>query len=490
MRHWKFVGWSSLVAVAVAACGAGNSKPNIFEPPKAGASGAGGTTQPSAGTGGSDDGEGGTAGSGEAGNPGSAGSLNIGGSGTGLGGTGNTVICSNEPADADGDGDGYTPDDGDFNDCDPLVNPGAIDVINYKKDADGNATDEPLPDDEQIDEDCDGVALLPSDPPVTCDGGLGPKIGDAFDAARAMGLCNVGVEAEPANAKDRKWGVISAKFSDIAGSFLTSPPKSGANADLQLGILPNLGEGTKPFEGENFFALSSGIARAPGQDGFDEKVACAKGTGSKAYNGSTSAYPPGFPKQGDCGTSGTPNDGIALDLRLRVPTNAKSFKFNFRFFTCEYPVYVCSQYNDVFAVLMAPSPLENGDPMADKTNSSANIAFEATDAGKKNVIGVNNTSFLTDCELKSSGKTAPYVNCGGVEQLVGSGFDGHAASGWLESQVPIPDFAPGADRVISLRFAIWDSSDHAQDSSAVVDNFRWSAEEGTGVGTVIVPVPK
>jgi hypothetical protein len=485
MRHWKIVGLSSLAtALAVTACGAGNSKPNLFDPGP-GSAGAGGTkTQPGAGAGGDQSG-GGEAGNATGGPQGGSGPIEIGGSGPGMDG-----FCSNEPTDADSDGDGYTPDDGDFNDCDPLVNPGAIDVINYKKDADGNPTDEPLPDDQQVDEDCDGVALLPSDPPVTCDGGLGPKVGDPFDAARAIGLCNVGVEADPANAKDRKWGVISAKFSDIAGAFLNSPPKSGASTDLQLGILPNLGEGTKPFEGESLFALSSGIARAPGQDGFDAKASCGSGSGSKSYTGSTSSYPPGFPKQGDCGTSGTPNDGIALDLRLRVPTNAKSFKFNFRFFTCEYPQYVCSQYNDVFAVLMAPSPLEDGDPMADKTNSSANIAFEATDTGKKNVIGVNNTSFLTDCAPLPSGKTAPYVNCAGVEQLVGSGFDKHGASGWLESQVPIPDFAPGADRVISLRFAIWDSSDHILDSSAVIDNFRWSAEEGTGVGTVIVPVPK
>ena len=60
----------------------------------------------------------------------------------------------------------------------------------------------------------------------------------------------------------------------------------------------------------------------------------------------------------------------------------------------------------------------------------------------------------------------------------------------MESQIPIPEFPPGADRIISLRFAIWDSQDQILDSSAVVDNFRWSAEEGKGVGTVIVPVPK
>ena len=481
MRLWKLVGISGLSALTTVACSTGTES-KLFNPAAASA-GAGGTKSGPAGTGTTTEvgGEGG----GNAAAGGSPG-ISLGGSSASGGSTGNTVNCTNEPVDADGDADGFTPNDGDFNDCDPLVNPGAIDVINFVKDEDGNPTDVPLPDKEQIDEDCDGKALLPSDPPVTCDSGLGLKVGDPFNAARAMGLCNVNVEENPESPKDRKWGVIEAKFSDITGGFLKSPPKKGASTDLQLGILPSLGDGTKPFEGDALFALSSGIARAPGQQGYEGKSVCT----TKSYPGSKSDYPPGFPKQGACGTSGKPGDGIALDLRLRVPTNAKSFKFNFRFFTCEYPTFVCSPYNDVFAVLMAPSPLEAGDSMADNNNASANVAFEVTEDGKKNVIGVNNPSFFTSCEKKPTPKTELYVNCAGDEDLVGSGFDKRGGSAWLESQIAIPDFPPGADRIISLRFAIWDSQDQNVDSTAVVDNFRWSAEEGKGVGTVIVPVPK
>lgn len=486
MRFWKLVGISGLAAVATAACSTGTSE-KLFPV----AQGTAGTTSGAAGTEGG--GEAGTDGGGGETNGGAAGSgIQVGGGAPGSGGSnGSSVNCPNLPADVDSDADGFTPDDGDANDCDPNVNPSAIDVINFKKDEDGNPTDEPLPDEEQIDEDGDGVALLPSDPPVTCDSDLPVKIGDPFDAARAMGLCNVGVEENPADPRDRKWGVISAKFSDISGSFLKSPPKSGANPGLQLGILPDLGPATVPFEGAAFLALSSGVARAPGQEGFEKTASCGAGSGSKSYSSSTSSNPPGFPKNGDCGTSGQPNDGIGLDLRIRVPSNAKSFKFNFRFFTCEYPTFVCSSFNDVFAVLMAPSPLPKGDFMSDKDNTSANIAFEATDTGKKNVIGVNNSGFLTACKPGAvAASKPPYPNCVGDEDLVGSGFDGRGASSWLESNVPIPEFPPGADRIISLRFAIWDSSDHILDSSTVVDNFRWSAEEGTSVGTVIVPPPK
>ena len=303
-----------------------------------------------------------------------------------------------------------------------------------------------------------------------------------MDAARAIGLCNVGVEENPEDPRDRKWGVIAASFSDINGAFLTTKPKSGADPSLQMGILPNFGSATQPQEGSSLFALSSGIARAKGQDGAASNTC----SGTKSF-ASSNKYPPGFPKKGDCGTTGTPNDGIALDMKLRVPTNAKSFKIRFKFFTCEFPVYVCDVYNDVFAVLMSPSPLDKGDPMADSNNASANIAFETSDKGTKNVIGVNNTNFLTACK---KGAKPQYKKCEDESGLAGSGFETHAASAWLETQVPIPDFPQGADRVISLRFAIWDSRDQALDSSAVVDGFEWSAEPGSGVGTVIIPVPK
>src|SRR5262245_34974991 len=47
---------------------------------------------------------------------------------TGTGGhTTGTVVC-NHPPDMDGDGDGWTTNEGDCNDCDANVNPGAVDT--------------------------------------------------------------------------------------------------------------------------------------------------------------------------------------------------------------------------------------------------------------------------------------------------------------------------------------------------------------------------
>jgi hypothetical protein len=398
-----------------------------------------------------------TSGSGGSSTSGSGGSATSGSGGSATSGSGGSASGG-----TDQDGDGWTTTQGDCNDKDPAINPGAAELLEV--DFLGK------PKAEQIDNDCDGKTLQPDDP-TACDAGLGPVLNDPFDGARAMGLCKIKVDEA-----SKKWGVISAAFSDIGTTVGTPIKMQGKALEHAFGILPGFGTTSPPREGERLFALSSGIARAPGQPGWGEADVCSY---SKSY---TSAFPPGFPKQGTCGTTGAPNDGVALDLKIRVPTNAKSLKFSFRFFSCEYPQYTCSVFNDVFAVLMSPSPLPNGDPMADKDNILANIAFEATASGTKNVIGVNNEGFFSACE--PGAVQGNYSNCkpGNGAQLQGSGFETHGASAWLTTQVPVP-----SGKVMLLRFAIWDSADGILDSSAIVDNFEWSAEEGSGVVTQIDP---
>ena len=381
--------------------------------------------------------------------------------------------CPSMP-DVDQDGDGWTANQGDCNDCDKNVNPGAVDVVSV--DMAGN----PLPADKQVDSNCDGVKAT-AGAKTSCDEDIAiGGVGDPFDAARAMGLCNVKVEADPADPKQRVWGVTQATLSDIIGAPFASPPPAWNGSGSDVGILDGFGGATHPQEGGRVFSLSSGVARAPGQPGYKSFKCSTSGSIDKGYPGPLSkSYPDGFPKPSSCGMTGGAHDGIALDLEIRVPTNAHAMSFDFRFFTCEYPVYVCQSFNDILAVFMAPDPLPAGDPMGNASNTAADIAFESS-SGMKNTIGVNNTTFLTACD-----PGPPMYNaCKGSGDLDGTNFEGHAASAWLRSQVPVP---PG--QKIILRIAIWDSGDGLLDSTSVIDNFQWIADPGANNGTTTTIIP-
>lgn len=395
----------------------------------------------SSGGGGGFAGAGGLGGAGTGGNP-SGGGPNTGGTGAGPiigvdGGSGatggGTSTCTSGPND-DSDGDGYTPSSGDCNDCDANANPGALDVI-------GN----------NVDEDCNGTA---DDTQTTCDANI-VDVGylDPNDAARAIGLCHF------ATAGDKKWGVLSAKYVKADGS-------PGIN-DVSHGLLTGFGPNVNPQEGKRLLALSSGAARQPSDTGYQNPGGYDTGIMGTA--------PPGFPKDSPACSVQTANDKttwnpIALELQIRVPSNAKSFKFNFDFYTWEFPGYVCTQYNDFFVALQSPAPANA---------QSGNISFDT----QGNPVSVNN-GFLEVCSPQNAGgKNFP---CSlGPSQLQGTGFENHAATGWLETQSPV---TPGSE--ITLRFAIWDMGDPVLDSTVLIDKFVFSAEEATGSTTKPVPVPR
>jgi hypothetical protein len=170
-------------------------------------------------------------------------------------------------------------------------------------------------------------------------------------------------------------------------------------------------------------------------------------------------------------------NSAALKLEIRVPTNANSFIFETDFYTYEYPDYICSPFNDFFVVFMDP-------PHPDLPD--ANIAFDQDG----NPISVNNT-YLQVCNPGTYGGrtfTCPL----GAGDLADTGFEGTspcndgkpaAATGWLQTSGPAE---PGS--VITLLFAIWDTSDGILDSLVLLDNFRWTLEERTVPETVPVPI--
>ncbi len=392
----------------------------------------GGAAACSSTAGGGDPGSGGSATGGGSGFGAFGGSGNSGGgiqidSGTGAGGGG--VNCNSGPND-DADGDGYTPAQGDCNDCDANANPGAFDVP-------GNG----------VDEDCNGQA---DDEVIGCDTGI-PDIGytDPMSAAQAIGLCKVATAGQPG------WGVIEAKYVMADGTAGMNPTSHG--------LLPDFGPAVAVREGSRLLSLSSGTARRPGDVGYQSPGGANMGT--------TGANPPGFPIDSpSCpGTvsGGSANDPAGFEVRIRVPTNAKSFTFDFSFYTFEWPVFVCSQYNDFFVALQSPAPANA---------QSGNISFDSVG----NPVSVNNGLLEVCVGQTAGGKNFPCPL--GPGQLQGTGFEGHAATGWLETQSPV---TPGEE--ITLRFAIWDMGDHVLDSTVLIDNFRFSVDEATG--SVTKPVP-
>jgi hypothetical protein len=377
------------------------------------------------------DGGGGSDTSGNGGNPGNGGSTsNANGGATsfnpqGGAGGGTGVICDSGP-DEDQDTDGFSVNQGDCNDCDANVNPGAIEV----------QTDPMDPEASPADENCDGVtdeALMP------CDMGLAIDDPDPMNGAAAIELCQ--------QAANGSWGIVNASYVRANGQPAAAGP--------YVGLLDTFGPNVPPRAGGRMLGISSGHARDASQPG-----ACGQLTCSVLGAGTA---PAGFPQDVPSCPGGTNiNDDIALEVELQAPTNATGYSFDFRFYSFEYPEWVCTTFNDQFIALVTPPPMGaiNGNISFDSMTNpvSVNVAFFDVCAG---------------CPL-------------GTAELQGTGFDlwnDAGATDWLATQAPIE---PGASATI--RFAIWDTGDTAFDSTALIDNFQWLANAGTvTVGTQPVP---
>lgn len=374
-------------------------------------------------------------------------------SGTGTGGTGPT--CTPGGPDDDVDMDGFTQNQGDCDDCDPNRNPNAIEVAT------------PMGK-EPFDEDCD--MQIDEDDSVLCDDMLALDSNDPLDAARAIELCKL-------STGPQDWGIVGAKWTLADGSPLPNDPAWLSKYHLGHGIFPAFGANVVNRKGANMLALSSGTARGPNDPGYQDPGSSDKGI--------TSPHPDGFPKESEAcpGTlTGEPHDVAAVELEILTPSNAKGISFDFDFFTYEWPGFVCSTFNDFFVAILEPFP---------PGQSDGNISFDS----QGNPVSVNN-GFVDACGCDSGPpcqadvKTFPCSLGTGILQGTGFGkdttqWDDHAATGWLETKSPV---TPGSE--VTLRFAIWDAGDHSLDSTVLVDNFVFSADEATGTSTKPVPTPK
>ena len=372
--------------------------------------------------------------------------------------------------DVDQDGDGFTTCGGDCCDSTECGNPAEVNPNAFEVPGDG------------VDNDCDG--MVDNAVPL-CDTGLQSNSSAAMDYAKAIDLC------QTATMGDHKWGVIDAQFTKADGT--------GTPAAELRSIRTKFGTNVTPKLGASLMVISSGAAAAKG----DTNPAFVAPENPSFDGGGTSGFPADFlaanngtlPNAPGCpGLNGNEaNDPIMLTLKVRVPSNARSFTIKSNFYSSEFPEYTCSPFNDFFVILLDST--FNGTP-ANPTDK--NLAFYSKN-GTNYPVGVNlaygNTGLFTECKNGQTGCVGgtggDIMTCMDTIDLAGTGFDDVSpegcgtsnliggATGWLTTTGNV---VPG--EIITLRLAIWDTSDHVLDSTALIDSFEWSAD-GSDPGTVI-----
>lgn len=300
------------------------------------------------------------------------------------------------------------------------------------------------------DNDCDGAV---DELPASCDTPGQLTATDPYHLARAMGLCG-GRACDAANpcpagtsCRDGacRW-IVSATFNSGAD------PTSRAI----VGSFPQSGPFT-PREGKSLAVLSSGLADyapkktcpQPGTDFTTEQAdPNPKAKDKKAY------------------------DYTELTLQLKVPTNARSLELHFAFFTAEYPEL---QYLDTFWVKLESSSFK-GNVVFDqqgKPMSVDNALVSICDPDPKKpqtkqkctapASQLDGTGFSTDCSNAGPGPT----------EANGAG------TGWVRTVVPVP-----RGELIKLSFAIYDKKDHLYDTTVLIDQLRWGlVPAGTAVSS-------
>jgi len=364
---------------------------------------------------------------------------------------------------ADLDADGWTVCDGDC--CDEagiacanpeLVNPGAFEFV-------GN----------MVDDDCD-PGTSDSVPAAACSSAAKFSGVTGLDVINAMDFCQTTTQNPP--LPQRKWGVITADFR-LANGAVPNATQLSNMQNWQAAVMTAYGNGVTPQKGSTLAGISSGRMRDANDPGY---VAPNGGTDFI----SASSPPPNYLAQhgnalpssascyGNCPAGSGANDSINVLATIRVPTNALSFHYDFRFFSSEFWTWSCTIYNDFYLAL-----LTSGHPMipADK-----NISFDSAN----NPVSVNNGFFdvcqVRGCQMCPAGTGA--LSGTGMENLAshatfGTGMTG-GATNWLVTTAPV---IPG--ETITLEFTVFDVSDGVLDSLTILDALEWSINP-SGVGTV------
>jgi hypothetical protein len=319
------------------------------------------------------------------------------------------------------DGDGFTVCGGDC--CDDLgcedVNPGAFEVV-------GNT----------VDDDCNVVTDDASVPSCSFAASFDPS---GTDLAQAMDICQLTTET------DRTWGLLSATATRVSGAAI-DPRQRAA-----LAAFGNM----VPQAGATFAGISGGTMRdADDPDFLAPDLGLNLGHSGAAPTAYIAAHEGVVPAEDGCPANASANDAVRLRLAIRAPTNARSFSYDFRYLTAEFPDG-CTQFNDSYLALLA--------------SGAAGLPADANVSAQSNGIPFNPSSpLVAPCGLDCTGT--------GYSALI----DG--ATVWQRTTSPV---VPG--ETLTLDLLVFDQSDGDVDTSVLLDRFRWST--ATAAGPTTAPAP-
>ncbi len=233
---------------------------------------------------------------------------------------------------------------------------------------------------------------------------------------------------------------LPAMAMGLSPNSIISYSFEGEREDLSLKVLNRLLNSRQlvPQQGYKFVCLSSGVVGNPAPAGSGQ-------ISDKGYADPTPPYS-GNVYTGE--SAGSVFDLNKLVFKLKAPANARSFSFDFNFFSAEYPDYINQNFNDSFFAVIKAESTNGGKP--------TNIAFDSNN----NSIEVDNNYFENEFHPVSN---------------AGTGFDYHGSTGWLRTSWPI---LPGEE--FTIEFSVHDEGDAIFDSMVVLDNFKWHDYEASG----------
>jgi cysteine-rich repeat protein len=307
------------------------------------------------------------------------------------------------------------------------------------------------------------------------------------NALKAIGICDLqannsvvttAFEFDPM-AKNNTWQVAKGFGSHMVDHDMDP------NTPMQLLYSPR--------EGDTFLMLSSGIIKAPNNQGIVTENVNSQVNNGDNTNSDSDALPAPFKvaNGSNNGAGGTPfmscdngagdndcsdtlqqqwqdgfedpNDRVYFTFKTIVPAGTFGYSFDFVFCSSEWPDWVDTGFNDLLiAYQVDPSPDDpNQNPPVDPY--SGNVTFIPNPNNMMEGLPITITAL--DPYFSGPGYTF------NEPQLQGTGFEQHACSDWFTAKGGVQ---PGAE--ITVGFYLADMSDSILATVALLDNFRWDCE--------------